>query len=308
MSTDAVSSKFLKTNNDLCVNSKLAVSLNNQSNGDNKQQSEINFTISNVVCSYSTRCHLNLRKIAMEAMHVEYRKENGMINMKIRSPFTTASIWSSGKITCTGAKSETDAYKAARRYCRLLQKLGFKVKLCNYRVVNVLATSSFGCQTDIVKLANDYPKECSYEPELHPGATFTIPDIKTTLKIYSTGSITLTAPSVKYIPTAITKIFGILNNYRIEKLSNTENINESKTLEVNNILVNNGYGNSVNTNINLALNKTQVTCLLQPNNFLSQAISFGNNNMNNVCNIVHANNNTRHKSFFIDEIDEEFLP
>ncbi len=34
--------------------------------------------VNNVVCSYSTRCHLNLRKIAMEGMHVEYKKENGV--------------------------------------------------------------------------------------------------------------------------------------------------------------------------------------------------------------------------------------
>jgi TATA-box binding protein (TBP) (component of TFIID and TFIIIB) len=27
-----------------------------------------------------------------------------MINMKIRKPRTTATMWSSGKITCTGAK------------------------------------------------------------------------------------------------------------------------------------------------------------------------------------------------------------
>ena len=34
--------------------------------------------VSNVVCSYSTRCHLNLRRIAMQGMHVEYKKECGV--------------------------------------------------------------------------------------------------------------------------------------------------------------------------------------------------------------------------------------
>jgi hypothetical protein len=29
-----------------------------------------------------------------------------MVTMKLRQPYTTASIWSSGKITCTGANSE----------------------------------------------------------------------------------------------------------------------------------------------------------------------------------------------------------
>ncbi len=60
--------------------------------------------------------------------------------MKLRNPHTTSTIWSSGKITCAGARNESDAYKAARRFCRILQKMQFKVRMTNYRVVNVLAT------------------------------------------------------------------------------------------------------------------------------------------------------------------------
>lgn len=103
---------------------------------------EIDIVINNVVCSFSVRCHLNLREIALNGMNVEYRKENGMITMKIRRPYTTASIWSSGKVTCTGATSEIQAKIAARKYARCLQKLGFNVRFNNYRVVNVLGTCS----------------------------------------------------------------------------------------------------------------------------------------------------------------------
>lgn len=101
---------------------------------------EIDIVINNVVCSFSVRCHLNLREIALNGTNVEYRKEHGMITMKIRRPYTTASIWSSGKVTCTGATSEVQAKIAARRFARCLQKLGFRVRFNNYRVVNVLGT------------------------------------------------------------------------------------------------------------------------------------------------------------------------
>lgn len=134
----------------------------------------LTMSVTNVVCSFSTRCHLNLRKIALHGMHVEYKKENNMVSMKLRKPSTTASMWSSGKCTCTGAQSTADAYKAARRYCRILQKMNFRIKLSNYRVVNVLATCSLPFQLDVVRLAEQYPSECSYEPELHPGATFKV--------------------------------------------------------------------------------------------------------------------------------------
>lgn len=45
---------------------------------------EIDIMINNVVCSFSVRCHLNLRQIALQGTNVEYRKENGMITMKLR--------------------------------------------------------------------------------------------------------------------------------------------------------------------------------------------------------------------------------
>lgn len=71
-----------------------------------EEEPEIDIVISNVVCSFSVRCHLNLRSIALNGCNVEFRRENGMVTMKLRRPYTTASIWSSGRITCTGATSE----------------------------------------------------------------------------------------------------------------------------------------------------------------------------------------------------------
>lgn len=47
--------------------------------------------------------------------------------MRIREPRTTALIFSSGKMVCTGAKSEEDSRLAARKYARIIQKLGFPV-------------------------------------------------------------------------------------------------------------------------------------------------------------------------------------
>lgn len=77
-----------------------------QANTCDSDEPELDITINNVVCSFSVRCHLKLRDIALNGANVEYRRENGMVTMKLRHPYTTASIWSSGRITCTGATSE----------------------------------------------------------------------------------------------------------------------------------------------------------------------------------------------------------
>ncbi|XP_055524272.1 TATA-box-binding protein-like [Wyeomyia smithii] len=188
-------------------------------NGDEQPQeqepeSEIDIIINNVVCSFSVRCHLNLRDIALKGFNVEFRRENGMVTMKLRRPYTTASIWSSGKITCTGATSEDQAKVAARRYSRCLQKLGFNVRFRNFRIVNVLGTCSMPWGIMIVNFSEKYKKDASYEPELHPGVTYKLLNPKATLKIFSTGSITVTAASVAYVQAAIEHIFPLVYEFR----------------------------------------------------------------------------------------------
>lgn len=56
--------------------------------------------------------------------------------MRIRQPRTTALIFSSGKMVCTGAKSEDESRLAARKYARIIQKLGFTVSKINFFFYN----------------------------------------------------------------------------------------------------------------------------------------------------------------------------
>lgn len=176
----------------------------------------IDIIINNVVCSFNTRCHLNLRSIAMEGSHVEYRREQSMCNMKIRRPYTTATIWSSGKIVCTGATSEEESKIAGRKFARKLQRLGYKVTFTNFRIVNVLGTCGMPFRIKIAGFSQKYPKDASYEPELHPGVTYKIKDPKATLKIFSTGSITVTAPCVANVQAAIEHIFPLVSEFKAE--------------------------------------------------------------------------------------------
>lgn len=177
----------------------------------------IDIVINNVVSTFSTRCHLNLRRIAMEGIHVEFKRENGMCNMKLRRPYTTASIWSSGKITVTGATSEEECRIAARKFARQLQKLGFNVRFTNYRVVNVLGTCTMPFRIKIIQFSKQFPENASYEPELHPGVTYRIKEPKATLKVFSTGSITVTAPCVANVQSAIEHIYPLVSEFRADE-------------------------------------------------------------------------------------------
>ena len=85
-------------------------------------------TLQNIVSTVNLGCTLELKKIALYARNAEYNpKRFAAVIMRIRSPRTTALIFSSGKMVCTGAKSEDDSRLAARKYARIIQKLGFPV-------------------------------------------------------------------------------------------------------------------------------------------------------------------------------------
>nr|XP_026691097.1 TATA-box-binding protein-like isoform X2 [Ciona intestinalis] len=189
------------------------------SNFDLQDGSKLNISVCNVVSSFRVHCHLNLRQIALEGMDVVYRRETQKVVMRMRNPKCTAYMWSSGKIVCTGSSSAQYARQSAKRFARRLLKIGFKVKFAEFRVVNVLAVCKMPYAIDINEFAKaNRGRHCSYEPELHPGVTFRESTTKATLKIFSTGSVTVTARSVEKAKNAIRTVYPMFQEfYRFEK-------------------------------------------------------------------------------------------
>lgn len=58
---------------------------------------------------------------------------------------------------------------------------------------------------------------CSYEPELHPGATYKCDDIKGSLTIFQTGAITVTAPNVAEVEEAVEHIYPLVHDFQKDK-------------------------------------------------------------------------------------------
>jgi TATA-box binding protein (TBP) (component of TFIID and TFIIIB) len=196
-------------NNDVSTHSSAAAVTSSEA-----KFTEIDIIINNVICSFNVGCSLNLRDIALKGANVEYRRANRMVTMRIRKPYSTASIWPSGKVTCTGATSEALAKVSARRFARCLQKLGFEVKFRNFRIVSVLGTCSLPFAIKIADFSKRYKRNAEYEPEIHPGVTYRLTRPKATLKIFSTGSITITAPRVANAQAAIERVFPLVYEYR----------------------------------------------------------------------------------------------
>jgi transcription initiation factor TFIID TATA-box-binding protein len=55
--------------------------------------------------------------------------------MRIRDPKTTALIFASGKIVCTGAKNPDLSKQAAKKYAKIIKNCGFsEVKFTDFKI------------------------------------------------------------------------------------------------------------------------------------------------------------------------------
>ncbi|KAH0854639.1 hypothetical protein HID58_057815 [Brassica napus] len=106
-----------------------------------KHPSGIIPTLQNIVSTVNLDCKLDLKSIALQARNAEYNpKRFAAVIMRIREPKTTALIFASGKMVCTGAKSEHFSKLAARKYARIVQKLGFPAKFKDFKIQNIVGS------------------------------------------------------------------------------------------------------------------------------------------------------------------------
>lgn len=211
----------LQVKNESCSNSQ-AIPESSQSplySSPVQNGPSVDILVSNVVCKYRVRCHLNLRKIAMFGANTEYDIRHGRVLMRLRKPSCFANIWSSGKISIFGAKSEHLCLVGARRIARILQKMEFPIRMCCFEIVNVLASCHlpFGIRLPNFSQHNK-GKHMTYEPELHPAANYSIKDIRCNIKIYDSGALTCTGRNTGVLEQGIQQIYPLLEQFQKPKV------------------------------------------------------------------------------------------
>jgi len=184
----------------------------------------------NIVSTVNLDCKLDLKAIALQARNAEYNpKRFAAVIMRIREPKTTALIFASGKMVCTGAKSEQQSKLAARKYARIIQKLGFPAKFKDFKIQNIVGScdvkfpirleglayshgafssvrgifhASFSITINssipfwLHSLLMKFSTVSQYEPELFPGLIYRMKQPKIVLLIFVSGKIVLTGAKV----------------------------------------------------------------------------------------------------------------
>jgi transcription initiation factor TFIID TATA-box-binding protein len=176
-------------------------------------------TLQNIVATVNLGCKLELKTIAMRARNAEYNPRRfAAVILRIRDPKTTALVFHSGKMVVTGAKSEDLARLAARKYARIIQKLGFsEIRFLDFVIQNMVGSCDVKFPIRLEGLAQDHEDYSSYEPELFPGLIYRMVTPKIVLLIFVSGKVVLTGAKTRdQIYEAFEYIYPVLTEYRKE--------------------------------------------------------------------------------------------
>jgi len=149
--------------------------------------------IVNIVATANLERAIPLVKLAEALPNTEYNPEQfpGLV-MRIKEPKTSALIFSSGKIVCTGAKSMTRVKEAINMIIKNIEKIKVKITAQpKFTVQNLVAAGSIGIDLNLNSLAIQL-QNTEYEPEQFPGLVYKLAGTRATFLLFSNGKIVCT--------------------------------------------------------------------------------------------------------------------
>ena len=159
----------------------------------NMAQTKPIVSIENVVASASVDQKMDLNEIVRNFPDVEYHPDQfpGLV-FRLKVPKTATLIFTSGKMVCTGAKSEEMSRKAVKTVVKNLRKGGIKVKKeATVTIQNIVASINLGGKIHLEQAARTLPRSM-YEPEQFPGLIHRMLDPKTVILLFSSGKLVCT--------------------------------------------------------------------------------------------------------------------
>ncbi|MEN3048364.1 MAG: TATA-box-binding protein [Candidatus Caldarchaeales archaeon] len=149
--------------------------------------------IQNVVASVTLNQRLDLQAIQNAFPQVDYKPAQfpGLV-FRLERPKTATLIFSSGKMVCTGAKSEEESKRAVRRVVRLLKEKGFLVSEdAIIEVQNIVASIDLYGRINLERAAQVL-ENVMYEPEQFPGLIYRMSEPKVVILMFASGKLVCT--------------------------------------------------------------------------------------------------------------------
>ncbi len=146
--------------------------------------------IVNVVASATINQRLDLVDITKKFPAVEYHPEQfpGAV-FRLKNPKTATLLFGSGKMVCTGSKSQKMAETAVANVVKILRKGKIKIKEdATVTIQNIVSSINLGGKVNLEQAARTLPRSM-YEPEQFPGLIHRMLDPKTVILIFSSGKL-----------------------------------------------------------------------------------------------------------------------
>ncbi len=150
-------------------------------------------SIENVVASATLNQKVDLNAVVKGYPGVEYRPEQfpGLV-FRLKRPKTATLIFSSGKMVCTGAKSEKEARRAVMKVVKELKKGGIIIiSKPEMKIQNIVASGILGGMIDLEKAAYTL-EHAMYEPEQFPGLIYRMAEPKVVILLFASGKLVCT--------------------------------------------------------------------------------------------------------------------
>ncbi|MBL7054279.1 TATA-box-binding protein [Candidatus Woesearchaeota archaeon] len=158
-----------------------------------KKETKRDIKIVNIVVSSSLEHDIPLEKMAATLSNTEYNPEQfpGLV-IRIKEPKTSALIFSSGKIVCTGARTIEKVNESIKKIIKSLEKINVKITVKPVvKIQNIVASGSVGMDLNLNVLATKL-RDVEYEPEQFPGLVYKLKEAKATFLLFSNGKIVCT--------------------------------------------------------------------------------------------------------------------
>ena len=149
--------------------------------------------IENVVASATLNQRVDLNAVVKGYPGVEYRPEQfpGLV-FRLKRPKTATLIFNSGKMVCTGAKSEKESRRAVMKVIKELKKSGIIIiGKPELKIVNIVASASLGGRVDLERSVYSIGRTM-YEPEQFPGLIYRMDEPKVVILLFASGKLVCT--------------------------------------------------------------------------------------------------------------------
>ena len=149
--------------------------------------------IQNVVASAAFNQPVDLEAVVKAFPHVEYRPQvfPGLA-FRLKRPRTCTLIFKTGRMVCTGAKSEGEARRAILKVAKELRAAGIITPgKPVIKIQNIVASGSLSGPVDLEELCGraHVGGSLMYEPEQFPGLMYRMKSPKVVFLIFSAGKI-----------------------------------------------------------------------------------------------------------------------